>query len=152
MVRWYRDRIAEPRTDDEVYGYWLFVFGVLLGILGIMLFLSSEVGTASFAREAGGALAGIALVLLMVGPVIRLPLARSATYVSYAGALVSFAGVTWFLLAYPGWQPQSEAILTVYAFGLVLIAAGAVLIPVVRGTLVRRGSTADRLAEAVGLH
>ena len=134
MVRWYRDRIAEPRTDDEVYGYWLFVFGVLLGILGIMLFLSSEVGTASFAREAGGALAGIALVLLMVGPVIRLPLARSATYVSYAGALVSFAGVTWFLLAYPGWQPQSEAILTVYAFGLVLIAAGAVLIPVVRGT------------------
>jgi uncharacterized protein YegP (UPF0339 family) len=142
MVQWYTDRIAEPTTNDEVYGYWVFVFGILLGILGILLFLTSDVTTATTAGKAGIALAAISLVLLMIGPVIRLPLRRTADRISYAGRLVALLGVAGFLVAYPGWQRSGLAIpvISVFALGLVLIAVGAALVPVV-GT--RRMPEAD---------
>ncbi|QLH84961.1 DUF1508 domain-containing protein [Halosimplex pelagicum] len=143
MVQWYRDRIAEPTTSDEVYGYWVFVFGILLGILGILLFLTSDVTTATTPGKAGIALAAISLVLLMIGPVIRLPLQRTANLVSYAGGLVALLGVAGFLVAYPGWRDSGLAVpvISVFALGLVLVAVGAALIPVVGGT--RRVPEAD---------
>jgi len=133
MVRWYRNRIAQPTTNDEVYGYWLFVFGILLGILGILLYLTSYPNPGSITGESGIALAAISLVLIMIGPVVRLPLRRTATLVSYAGALVGLLAVVWFLLEYPGWRASGMAspIITLYAFGLVLIAVGAALVPVI---------------------
>jgi uncharacterized protein YegP (UPF0339 family) len=133
MVRWYRNRIAQPTTNDEVYGYWLFVFGILLGILGILLYLTSYPDPGSITGEGGIALAAISLVLVMIGPVVRLPLRRTATLVSYAGALVALLAVVWFLLEYPGWRDSGMAspIITLYAFGLVLIAVGAALVPVI---------------------
>ncbi|MEF8851607.1 MAG: HVO_2922 family protein [Haloarculaceae archaeon] len=135
MVRWYRERIAVPTTNDEVYGYWVFVFGILLGIFGILLYLSSYAGAGpgSLPGEAGIGLAAVALILLMIGPVIRLPLRRTATLTCYAGALVAFVGVVWFFLEYPGWRASGMAspIITLYAFGLVLIAVGAALVPVI---------------------
>jgi len=128
MVSWYRNRIADPTTDDEVYGYWVFVFGILVGVLGIVLFVVSG-GTGAMLGWAV-ALTAVALVLLVVGPVIRLPLRRRATVVSYLGALVSFAGVVWFLIAYPlNWPEQSEPIVTVYAVGIAIIALGAAVVP-----------------------
>ena len=72
MVRWYRNRIAQPTTDDEMYGYWLFVFGILLGILGILLYLTSYPDPGSVPGEAGIALSAVALVLIMIGPVVIL--------------------------------------------------------------------------------
>ena len=69
MVRWYRNRIAQPTTDDEVYGYWLFVFGILLGVL---LYLTSYPDPGSVPGEAGIALSAVALVLIMIGPVVIL--------------------------------------------------------------------------------
>ncbi|WP_436928077.1 HVO_2922 family protein [Halosimplex amylolyticum] len=148
MVQWYRNRIAEPTTDDEVYGYWVFVFGILLGILGILLFLTSDVGTATTVGKAGIGLAAISLVLLMIGPVIRLPLRRTATLVSYAGGAVALFGVAGFLTAYPGWRESGLAIpvISLYAFGLVLIAVGAALVPIVGGT--RRVPEAETAAAA----
>ncbi|WP_235853637.1 HVO_2922 family protein [Halosimplex salinum] len=136
MVQWYQERIAEPTTSDEVYGYWVFVFGILVGILGILLFLTSDVTTATTPGKAGIALAAIALVLLMIGPVIRLPLQRTANRVAYAGGAVALAGVVGFLLVYPGWRDAGLAIpvISLYGFGVVLIAVGAALIPVVGGT------------------
>jgi len=133
MVKWYRNRIAQPTTNDEVYGYWLFVFGILLGILGILLYLTSYPDPGSITGEGGIALAAISLVLVMIGPVVRLPLRRTATLVSYAGALVALLAVVWFLLEYPGWRDSGMAspIITLYAFGLVLIAVGAALVPVI---------------------
>jgi uncharacterized protein YegP (UPF0339 family) len=133
MVRWYRNRIAQPTTNDEVYGYWLFVFGILLGIFGILLYLTSYPNPGSITGESGIALAAISLVLVMIGPVVRLPLRRTATLVSYAGSLVALLAVVWFLLEYPGWRDAGTAspIITLYAFGLVLIAVGAALVPVI---------------------
>ncbi|WP_167837343.1 HVO_2922 family protein [Halosimplex halophilum] len=136
MVQWYRDRIAEPTTNDEVYGYWVFVFGILLGILGILLFLTSDVTTATTTGKAGIALAAVSLVLLMIGPVIRLPLQRAANLVSYAGGFVALLGVAGFMVAYPGWRDSGLAVpvISLFAFGLVLIAVGAALVPVIGGT------------------
>lgn len=42
LRRWYQNHIGEPTTNDEVQGYWMYVMGVLLGVLGIVLFLISE--------------------------------------------------------------------------------------------------------------
>jgi len=136
MVQWYRDRIAEPTTNDEVYGYWVFVFGILLGVLGILLFLTSDVTTATTTGKSGIALAAISLVLLMIGPVIRLPLRPTANRIAYAGGVVALLGVVGFLVAYPGWRASGLAVpvISVFALGLVLIAVGAALIPVIGGT------------------
>jgi uncharacterized protein YegP (UPF0339 family) len=136
MMQWYRERIAEPTTDDEVYGYWVFVFGILVGVFGLLLYLSSFGEPTAFPAKAGIALSAVALVLLMVGPVIRLPLQRTASLVSYAGALVTFLAVVWFLMEYPGWRSDGLAvpIITLYSVGLVLVALGAVFVPVVRGS------------------
>jgi hypothetical protein len=34
---WYSRRIGRPKTDDEVYGYRVFVGGVLAGVIGVAL-------------------------------------------------------------------------------------------------------------------
>jgi len=154
MVRWYRTRIARPTTNDEVYGYWVFVFGILLGILGILLYLSSYAGggPGSLPGEAGIGLAAVALVLLMIGPVIRLPLRRTATLTCYAGALVAFLGVVWFFLEYPGWRASGMAspIITLYTFGLVLIAVGAALVPVISTRVIPPEGETDETEPAEG--
>ncbi|ELZ22714.1 hypothetical protein C475_16471 [Halosimplex carlsbadense 2-9-1] len=143
MVQWYRNRIAEPTTNDEVYGYWVFVFGILLGVLGMLLFLTSDVTTATTTGKSGIALAAISLVLLMIGPVIRLPLRRTANLVSYAGGFVALLGVAGFLVAYPGWRSSGLAVpvISVFALGLVLVAVGAALVPLVGGS--RRAPTTE---------
>jgi hypothetical protein len=80
LPEWYRNRIAEPTTDDEVYGYWLFVFGVVVGLFGVLLAASTAGQTStSFQRLAGIALGGFGLLFIMVGPIVRLPLRRRAT-------------------------------------------------------------------------
>ena len=33
----YRTQIGEPTTEDEVRGYWLFVVGLALGVVGVLL-------------------------------------------------------------------------------------------------------------------
>jgi uncharacterized protein YegP (UPF0339 family) len=128
LARAYHDRIAEPTTDDEVRGYWIFALGVLAGVLGILLFALSTGPTTI--RMAGIALSGVALTLLLVGPVIRLPLERRATGVTYAGAAITIGAVVWFLTVYPvNWRAQSIQIVGLYGVGVVLIAAGAVFVP-----------------------
>jgi len=147
MVQWYRTHIAEPSTDDEVYGYWVFVFGLLVGILGILLFLTSDVTTATTTGKSGIALAAISLVLLMIGPVIRMPLQRAATRLSYGGGLIALVGVAGFLVAYPGWRETGLAIpvISLYGFGIVLIAVGAAMIPAIGSSRPESGSETDDL-------
>lgn len=45
LNRWYNERIGRPATDDEVMGYWIFVLGLLLGIVGILLLITSDAGS-----------------------------------------------------------------------------------------------------------
>ncbi|WP_226009967.1 YegP family protein [Halomicrobium salinisoli] len=130
LARWYRERIAEPQTDDEVYGYWLFVFGVLIGIFGVLLAATTagQTGT-TFQRLAGIALGGVGLIFLLLGTVIRLPLERRAIKVAYAGAAIALVAVVWLVLTFEGGRAQRSSIMGLYGIGLAVVAAGAALVP-----------------------
>lgn len=130
-VDWYRSRIGEPATDDEARGYWLFAVGVVLGIVGILLFLVSQ--PAGAVRQWSIVLASAGFVLLLAGPIIRLPLRRTATWLVYLGVLVCGVAIVWFIVAFPAqWSPQSgqPTIIGLYTLGLVVMAIGGVFVPV----------------------
>ncbi|WP_418285542.1 HVO_2922 family protein [Halorubrum sp. DTA46] len=126
----YERRIGTPTTDDEVNGYWLFAFGVLVGILGILAFLFTEPATT--ARGIAYALAALAPPFLMLGAVIRFPLRRTGTYLGYSGAILSFAAVVWFVNIFPGgWLTASGdfAVISLYGIGLLLIGLAGSVVP-----------------------
>ncbi|WP_096592620.1 HVO_2922 family protein [Halorubrum ezzemoulense] len=126
----YRRRIGTPTTTDEVNGYWLFGFGVLLGLAGVAVFLLTE--SATVARGVGYALAALAPPFVMLGAVIRFPLRRAGTYLGYLGTVVSVLGVVWFVNVFPdGWLTASgdPAVITVYGVGLLLIGVAGTVVP-----------------------
>ncbi|MFC7026766.1 DUF1508 domain-containing protein [Halomicroarcula sp. GCM10025710] len=133
FTRWYRDHIGTPTTDDEVYGYWLFVVGLVLGTLGLALFYAAA--PRSGLREVGYVLGALGFASLFVGPTLRLPLSRRALFVSYAGALVCLVATIWFTTIYPSaWNgPEGNPAVTLYVVGLALAAIGAVLAPLLTG-------------------
>jgi len=126
----YRTRIGEPTTDDEVRGYWLFVVGLVLAVAGVLLFLVSE-------PQGGGrqlSLVGVSvgLILLLVGPVIRLPLESTATTLVAVGATIAAIGVVYFVAVFPGgWSIRNgnAAVIGIYGLGLLVAGAGGVLVP-----------------------
>jgi len=131
LTGWYRDRIDSSSTAEEARGYWVFALGLLLGVVGLALFLASE--SAGTTREAAIAAAAVGLVLLLAGPLIRLPLKRLATTLVYLGGAVSVAAVVWFVIAYPGqWDVQTgrPEIIGLYAAGLAVVALGGVFVPI----------------------
>ncbi|SMO56906.1 YegP family protein [Halorubrum cibi] len=126
----YERRIGTPTTDDEVNGYWLFGFGVLLGLSGVVLFFLTE--SATTPRGLAYALAALAPPFVMLGAVIRFPLRRAGTYLGYLGAVLSFVGVVWFVSIFPdGWFTASgdSAVITVYGVGLALIGLAGTVVP-----------------------
>jgi uncharacterized protein YegP (UPF0339 family) len=129
LQRWYRERIGQPRTDDEVYGYWLFVAGIVLGTVGLVVFYLTP--SLSGPREVGYILGALGVVGLFVGPTLRLPLSRQAVAFSLGGTIVCVAATVWFTLLYPGsWTgPEGNPAVTLYVFGLVLVVFGAVITP-----------------------
>ncbi|MFB6295770.1 MAG: DUF1508 domain-containing protein [Halobacteriales archaeon] len=130
----YEDRIGDASTEDEARGYWIFALGGILGIVGILAFLTSQRATA--VRQWSIVLASAGLVLLIAGPIIRLPLKSIATRIVYAGALISAVAIVWFVVAYPAeWSPQTGnlAIIGLYAFGVLVVAASGAFVPVLTG-------------------
>jgi uncharacterized protein YegP (UPF0339 family) len=151
LVSWYDNRIGTSSTADEAYGYLIFVVGVVLGIAGIALVLTS--GVESTERGLGSMLAGVALVLLMIGPVVRLPLRKSATYLSYLGAIVCLAAIVWFFIAYPGefgtqFDGQEVEVIALYGVGIILIAIGGIFTPLLVSDREAREEAERRAAEA----
>jgi uncharacterized protein YegP (UPF0339 family) len=147
-VNWYRRRIGEPNTDDEARGYWIFALGVVLGIGGILVFLTSEPGGG--VRQWSIVLASVGLVMLLAGPIIRLPLRRSATWLVCLGVVVSAAAIVWFLVAFPSqWSPQTgqPTIIGLYAVGLLVMAVGGVFVPILTGGRDIEAELASRQAE-----
>jgi uncharacterized protein YegP (UPF0339 family) len=130
LLQWYRNRIAQPTTDDEVYGYWLFVFGVLVGLFGVLLAGATAAETGStFQRQAGVALGGLGLLFVLIGPIIRLPLERRATVISYVGAAISILAIVWLVVTFDGGRAQRPMIFATYGIGMAIIALGAILVP-----------------------
>ncbi len=142
LVSFYNDRITEPSTNDEVYGYWLFALGLLASVLGIALFMYSstlsrppaaEGGTYWVVREAGVVLAGVGVPLILGGVAIRLPLRRLATRIVGVGVVVCLLAVLWFIVVYPasGWPVDTghSGVIGLYTLGLVIIGLASVFVP-----------------------
>jgi len=129
----YRSRIGEPTTDDEAYGYWLFVIGIVLGIVGLLLFYLTA--SRSTPRQFGYLLGAIGLISLFAGPTIRLPLTRRGLILTYLGAVVGLGAMVWFTTFYPSnWTgPEGNPAVTLYIVGLGLMAVGAVVSPLLTG-------------------
>lgn len=143
-VRVYSDRIGEPKTGDEVVGYWLFLVGVLLGVIGIGLAVVSQ--PASGVREVAIIAGALGLTSIMIGSVIRFPLGQTATYLSYLGGVVCVLAIAWFAIAFPsGWSPSSGNpwIITLYGAGTAVIAAGGVFVPLVTPSRVEEAEEAE---------
>ncbi|GAB7093281.1 hypothetical protein JCM30237_04330 [Halolamina litorea] len=140
----YRSRIGEPRTDDEVRGYWVFVVGLFLGVAGVLLFLASQ--PQGSIRQASMIAVGVGLILVFVGTVIRLPLQPRALLLVYIGGVVAFAGVAYFVAVFPdGWSLRNgnAVVITLYGLGLLIIGIGGIAVPLL--------GSADRNPEAATL-
>ncbi|ELZ47229.1 hypothetical protein C463_02883 [Halorubrum californiense DSM 19288] len=126
----YERRIGTPTTNDEVNGYWLFGFGVLLGLAGVAVFFLTDSATTT--RGIGYALAALAPPFIMLGAVIRFPLRRTGTYLGYLGTAVSVLGVVWFVNIFlGGWFTTSgdPTVITLYGVGLLLIGLAGTVVP-----------------------
>ena len=136
----YASRVGTPTTHDEVRGYWIFLTGLVLGVVGFVLFLPSESAAGASGltlREASIALAAAGLAMVVAGPAIRFPLKSWADYAAYLGQLVCFLAVVWFVLAFPAdWNVQTgnQPVIVLYAAGLAVTTLGGALVPLVVGT------------------
>ncbi|WP_239685591.1 YegP family protein [Halolamina pelagica] len=122
--------MGDPETDDEVRGYWLFVVGVVLAVAGVLLFLASE--PQGGVRQLSIVMVGGSMLLLLVGPVLRLPLKPRATTLVYVGATIATIGIVYFVAVFPGgWSLRNgnTAVIGIYGLGLLVAGAGGVLVP-----------------------
>ncbi|MCD2199462.1 DUF1508 domain-containing protein [Halobacterium sp. KA-4] len=145
VTGFYERQIGRAQTADEVYGYLVFVAGLLLGILGILLFLPSE--SAGSLREYSIALGAAGFALLIAGPIIRLPLRRAATIAVYLGVLLCAAAIAWFLVVFPNqWQVATghQGVIALYVVGVAIIGAGGVLVPLLTSTRTTEETAAAR--------
>ncbi|WP_435115246.1 DUF1508 domain-containing protein [Halolamina sp. C58] len=144
----YRRRIGDPTTDDEVRGYWLFVVGLVLAVAGVFLFLASE--PQGGLRQLSLVGISVGLILLLVGPVIRLPLEPRATTLVAVGATVAAIGVAYFVAVFPGgWSVRNgnTVVIGLYGLGLLLVGGGGVLVPLLSGRADGAGDLRRELAE-----
>jgi uncharacterized protein YegP (UPF0339 family) len=151
LIEWYENRIGTSSTKDEAKGYWVFVLGVLAGVIGILFVLLS--GVESPMRGGGAMISAIALLLLVMGPIIRLPLRRSAAVLSYLGAVFCLFAVAWFFVAYPDsfgtqFEGQTFEIIALYGLGLLIVAVGGIFTPLLMSPKEEQEAAEERAAEA----
>lgn len=143
LVRWYR-RYIGPGTPGEAIGYWVFVVGAILGVVGIVVFLYSTTielngGQPFDEREIAVVLSSIGLMMLLLGVVIRLPSNQRVTLIALLGAIITLAATVAFIWAYPSfWNvpgtDYSAEIIAVYTVGIGLIVLSAVILPALMKT------------------
>jgi uncharacterized protein YegP (UPF0339 family) len=141
LVAVYSERITEPSTNDEVYGYWLFVVGLIASVVGVALFLytatldrppAAQGGTYWMLRETGVVLAAGGVPVMLGGVAVRLPLRRAATWLTLLGTVVCLAALVGFVIAYPAaWSTASgnPGVIGMYTAGLAVIALSSAFIP-----------------------
>ncbi len=132
LANLYAGRIGEPTTDDEVRGYWIFSLGVLVGVLGVVVFALTAPRTT--ARAVGYALVALSPPLVMIGAIVRFPLRRSATTLAAIGGLLTFAAVAYFFVVFPeGWSRSTGngVVNALYAAGIVVIGLAGAIVPLI---------------------
>jgi len=137
LVRLYAGYIGTPSTGNEVYGYWLFVAGLVAALAGIALVLPT--GAGDTLRGVGIGVASSGLVLLLLGSVLRLPLPRAAILFSSLGGLVAVLGAVWFGVEFNrgvwsvDFDNNEPLVVGTYGLGLLVIALGAIVAPLLTG-------------------
>jgi uncharacterized protein YegP (UPF0339 family) len=126
----YENRIGDPTNTNEVMGYWAFLGGVVLGVIGLLLY--SMTAPATMSRGVGYALAALAPALLMAGAVLRFPLRKTATTLVGVGLALTAIAVAWFLMVFPeGWSVTAgnSGVMLSYIAGLTIIGIAGSVIP-----------------------
>lgn len=139
LVELYHRYVGEPASRRDVYGYWIFVVGSIVGLLGVLTYqLEQALFPANLAiREIAIVLAATGLPIALLGIVVLLPVRRRGMQASVLGLLISLVAVGLFVQVYPrAWYvgPDFSAeIIAIYTLGIAILAAVAMLVPVLTG-------------------
>jgi len=138
---WYRTHLGEPLEPDHVTGYWAFLLGALLALVGLVLFLvasSYERGTETFwlLRRVAFTLALIAGPLVVLSVVYFLPLQARAFWLALVGLLICVGAAVAFNVFYPddwNWASgdMSAVVMAGYGAGVALQILTIFLYPLV---------------------
>jgi len=137
---WYRTHLGEPLEPDHVNGYWAFLFGALLALVGLVLFLvasSYERGSDNFwlFRRVAFTLALIAGPIVVLSIVYLLPLQARAVWLATLGLLICVGAAIAFNLYYPddwNWAgDMSPVIMGGYGAGIAIQILTIFLYPLV---------------------
>lgn len=159
LLRYYQQYIGDPdRTVDVYAGFGLFFIGLVLGTVGVIVFLYSatlpadELSTYAV-REVAGVAAAFGLPSLLLGIVVLLPVDKRMLYVAGAGTAITIVAIGIFVWAYPfNWNvlsppDYSAQGIAVYSLGIALVvsATGAALVAhrVERATSETKAAAAD---------
>jgi uncharacterized protein YegP (UPF0339 family) len=148
LIEAYASRFGEPRHEKEAYGYWLFVVGAALGVVGLFALVASVApeprsSSAFAARRIAGLLGGLGFLALMLGVVYRLPVRRVVDRIALLGVGLGVVGLAGFLFYYPAnWNVPAGSpspdyavpVAAVYGVGVLVIAVCALVLPFVVGT------------------
>ncbi len=142
LLRYYQRYIGDPDRRVDVYaGFGLFFGGLMLGAVGVVVFLYSATLPANTlstyaVREVAVVAASLGLPTLLVGVVVLLPVDKRMLYVAAGGSLITVVAVAIFVWAYPhNWNvvnppDYSAQGIAVYSLGIALVVSttGAALV------------------------
>ncbi len=142
LFRLYEHYVGEPDSSKDVYGFWVFIAGYLIGAAGVLTFIVGFAGdTASFVLiRVSGVTAATGLSLCLFGIVLMLPVRKRGIQASVVGLLVALVGVSSFGVAYPAhWRGVGSPpdytleVIVLYTVGIGIIAGVTALVPVLTG-------------------
>ncbi|WP_049927662.1 DUF1508 domain-containing protein [Halopiger goleimassiliensis] len=140
LYRLYELYVGEPDSRSDVYGYWLFIIGYLVGAAGVLVFVVSYAGqTEAYGLiRVSSAIAGTGAAVGLFGIVLMLPLRKRGIQASVIGLVIALAGVAVSAWAYPedwlghGMDLTVEAV-AITSAGIGIMAGVAFLVPFVTG-------------------
>jgi uncharacterized protein YegP (UPF0339 family) len=142
LFQLYERYVGEPDSAKDVYGYWVFVVGYLVGLAGVLLYLvgpASTPGTQYGQREITISIAATGLAIGIFGIVLLLPVRRRGIQASVVGLAAALVGVVSFVIVYPenwpggGAPDQSPFVIALYTLGIATLAGVTALVPVLTG-------------------
>ncbi len=140
LFRLYEHYVGEPDSPKDVYGYWLFIVGYVIGAAGVFTFVVGYAGETDSTGliRVSGVTAATGLSLCLFGIVLMLPVRRRGIQASAVGLVVALVGVASFGVVYPSdWRgfgaDYSVEVIAIYAAGIGIIAGVTALVPVVTG-------------------
>ncbi len=140
LFQLYEHYVGEPDSETDVYGFWVFIIGYLVGAAGVFTFIIGYAGdTGSFLLiRVSGVTAATGLSLCLFGIVLMLPVRKRAIWASVGGLVISLVGVASFGIVYPSdWRgygaDYSVEVIAIYSVGIGILAGVTALVPIITG-------------------